>query len=78
MVADENTDEVIVPCVYVDTAKVEDSAVAELVSEGKIVVVDDIKLANFILVKTKMAVSKVARELSKTQDIPLLPISDLK
>lgn len=68
----------VIPTVFVDTAKIDESTVNELVSAGKINVTDNIKTANFVLVKTKMAVSKSIRELSKSEDIPLLPISEIK
>lgn len=63
--------------VYVDEAKVDNAVAVNLVNDGKIEVVDNIEDADAILVKTKMAVSKAARELSKTHNKPLLPVADL-
>lgn len=61
---------------YVDTAKVDAEDEDSLVQSGQIVVVDDIEEADCILVKTKLSVSKNARNLSKQFNKELKPISD--
>lgn len=61
---------------YVDTAKVDADDEDSLVQSGQIVVVDDIDEADCILVKTKLSVSKNARNLSKQFNKELKPISD--
>lgn len=63
---------------YVDSAKVGAEVEDKLVAEGKIVVVDDIEDADCILVKTKMAVSKNARNLSKEFNKELVPVTDFE
>lgn len=63
---------------YVDVAKVEESEVSELVNAGKIEVVDTVDDAECILVKTKLAVSKTARALSKEHNLELKPVTDFE
>lgn len=63
---------------YVDSAKVDSEVEDKLVAEGKIIVVDDIEDADCILVKTKLAVSKNARNLSKEFDKELVPVTDFE
>ena len=75
---DAETEELKVYKCYVDTAKVETEDVDKLVSEGKIEVVEDIQDADCILVKTKLSVSKAARNLGKEFEIELKPLSDFE
>lgn len=63
---------------YVDTAKVDAEVEDKLVAAGKIIVVDDIEDADCILVKTKLAVSKNARNLSKEFKKELVPVTDFE
>lgn len=63
---------------YVDTAKVDVEVEDKLVAEGKIVVVDDIEDADCVLVKTKLAVSKNARNLSKEFNKELVPVTEFE
>jgi len=63
---------------YVDSTKVDAEVEDKLVAEGKIVVVDDIEEADCILVKTKLAVSKNARNLSKEFGKELVPVTDFE
>lgn len=63
---------------YVDSAKVDSEVEDKLVAEGKIIVVDDIEDADCILVKTKLAVSKNARSLSKEFGKELVPVTDFE
>ena len=63
---------------YVDTDKVDDAVVLNLVNDGKITVVDNIELASAVLVKSKYAVTKDVRAAAKEQDIPLIPVSDFE
>lgn len=63
---------------YVDSAKVDAEVADKLVAEGKIIVVDDIEDASCILVKTKLAVSKNARSLSKEFNKELIPVTDFE
>lgn len=63
---------------YVDTAKVDAEVEDKLVAAGKIIVVDDIDDADCILVKTKLAVSKNARNLSKEFKKELIPVTDFE
>jgi ssDNA-binding Zn-finger/Zn-ribbon topoisomerase 1 len=74
---EEETTETVLKC-FVDTAKVDAEAVDKLVEAGKIVVVDEIDQADCVLVKTKMSVSKNARNLSKEFDKELKPITDFE
>lgn len=64
------------PKCYVDTAKVDAEAVESLVQQNKIVVTEDIEEADFILVKSKLSVSKNVRNLSKEHGLELRPITD--
>ena len=61
---------------YVDSAKVDAEVEDKLVAEGKIIVVENIEDADCILVRTKLAVSKNARNLSKEFDKELVPVTD--
>lgn len=63
---------------YVDTAKVESESVDKLVAAGKVEVVDNIEDAECVLVKTKLAVSKKVRELSKEHNVELKPLTDFE
>lgn len=63
---------------YADAAKVDTEVVDKLVAAGKIIVVDDIETADCILVKTKLAVSKNARNLSKEFDKELVPVTEFE
>lgn len=63
---------------YVDSAKVDAEVEDKLVAAGKIIVVDDIEDADCILVKTKLAVSKNARNLSKEFNKELVPVTDFE
>lgn len=63
---------------YVDSAKVDTEVEDKLVAAGKIVVVDHIEDADCILVKTKLAVSKNARNLSKEFNKELVPVTDFE
>lgn len=63
---------------YVDTAKVSAEEEDALVAAGKIEVVENIEDADCILVKSKMAVSKATRTLSKETGKELKPISDFE
>lgn len=63
---------------YVDSAKVDAEVEDKLVAAGKIIVVDDIEDADCILVKTKLAVSKNARNLSKEFEKELVPITEFE
>lgn len=84
-VADEDTTETveaadtseILKC-YVDTAKVDAAAADELVVAGKIALVDNVEDADCILTKSKLAVSKNARNLSKEFNKELKPITDFE
>lgn len=80
--ADEDTTDTaeegeVVKC-FVDSAKVDEDAVAALVKAGKIEVVEQIEDADCILVKTKLAVSKNARNLSKEFEKELVPITEFE
>lgn len=81
-VTDEDTtdiaEEVKVMKCFVDSAKVDEDAVDALVKAGKIEVVEQIEDADCILVKTKLAVSKNARNLSKEFEKELVPITDFE
>lgn len=81
-VTDEDTtdtaEEVEVKKCFVDSAKVDEDAVAALVKAGKIEVVEQIEDADCILVKTKLAVSKNARNLSKEFDKELVPVTEFE
>lgn len=70
--------EVVVKKCFVDSAKVDADAVDTLVKAGKIEVVEQIEDADCILVKTKLAVSKNARNLSKEFEKELVPITDFE
>ena len=70
--------EVVVKKCFVDSAKVDEDAVDTLVKAGKIEVVEQIEDADCILVKTKLAVSKNARNLSKEFEKELVPITDFE
>ena len=63
---------------YVDSTKVDAEVEDKLVADGKIIVVDDIEEADCILVKTKLAVSKNARNLSKEFGKELVPVTDFE
>lgn len=63
---------------FVDSAKVDEDAVDVLVKAGKIEVVEQIEDADCILVKTKLAVSKNARNLSKEFEKELVPITEFE
>lgn len=63
---------------YVDSAKVDADVEDKLVATGKIIVVDDIEDADCILVKTKLAVSKNARNLSKDYKKELVPVTNFE
>lgn len=63
---------------YVDSTKVDAEVEDKLVAAGKIIVVDDIEDADCILVKTKLAVSKNARNLSKDYKKELVPVTDFE
>ena len=63
---------------FVDSAKVDEDAVDTLVKAGKIEVVEQIEDADCILVKTKLAVSKNARNLSKEFEKELVPITEFE
>lgn len=80
-VTDEGTTdaaEVVVKKCFVDSAKVDEDAVDALVKAGKIEVVEQIEDADCILVKTKFAVSKNARNLSKEFEKELVPITEFE
>lgn len=70
--------EVVVKKCFVDSAKVDEDAVDTLVKAGKIEVVEQIEDADCILVKTKLAVSKNARNLSKEFEKELVPITEFE
>ena len=70
--------EVVVKKCFVDSAKVDEDAVDDLIKTGKIEVVEQIEDADCILVKTKLAVSKNARNLSKEFEKELVPITDFE
>ena len=70
--------EVVVKKCFVDSAKVDVDAVDTLVKAGKIEVVEQIEDADCILVKTKLAVSKNARNLSKEFEKELVPITEFE
>lgn len=70
--------EVVVKKCFVDSAKVDEDAVDDLIKAGKIEVVEQIEDADCILVKTKLAVSKNARNLSKEFEKELVPITDFE
>ena len=70
--------EVVVKKCFVDSAKVDADAVDDLIKAGKIEVVEQIEDADCILVKTKLAVSKNARNLSKEFEKELVPITDFE
>lgn len=61
---------------YVDIKKLDAAEVDELVVAGKIQIVDEIDDADCILVKSKLAVSKIVRSLSKEFNKELKPITD--
>lgn len=63
---------------YVDIKKLDAAEVDELVVAGKIQIVDEIDDADCILVKSKLAVSKIVRSLSKEFDKELKPITDFQ
>lgn len=63
---------------YVDVKKLDVAEVDELVVAGKIQIVDEIDDADCILVKSKLAVSKIVRSLSKEFDKELKPITDFQ
>lgn len=63
---------------YVDVKKLDEAEVDELVVAGKIQIVDEIDDADCILVKSKLAVSKIVRSLSKEFDKELKPITDFQ
>lgn len=63
---------------YVDIKKLDAAEVDELVVAGKIQIVDEIDDADCILVKSKLAVSKIVRSLSKEFDKKLKPITDFQ
>lgn len=63
---------------YVDVKKLDAAEVDELVVAGKIQIVDEIDDADCILVKSKLAVSKIVRSLSKEFDKELKPITDFQ
>lgn len=73
-----DTAEVEVKKCFVDSAKVDEEAVDALVKAGKIEVVEQIEDADCILVKTKLAVSKNARNLSKEFEKELVPITEFE
>ena len=75
--ADETAVAQPVKC-YVDSTKVDAEVEDKLVAAGKIIVVDDIEDADCILVKTKLAVSKNARNLSKEFNKELVPVTDFE
>lgn len=70
--------EVVVKKCFVDSAKVDADAVDDLIKAGKIEVVEQIEDADCILVKTKLAVSKNARNLSKEFEKELVPITEFE
>lgn len=74
----DTAEEVEVMKCFVDSAKVDADAVDTLVKAGKIEVVEQIEDADCILVKTKLAVSKNARNLSKEFEKELVPITDFE
>jgi hypothetical protein len=63
---------------YVDIKKLDAAEVDELVVAGKIQIVDEIDDADCILVKSKLAVSKIVRSLSKEFNKELKPITDFQ
>lgn len=63
---------------YVDVKKLDEAEVDELVVAGKIQIVDEIDDADCILVKSKLAVSKIVRSLSKEFNKELKPITDFQ
>ena len=63
---------------FVDISKVDKAAVDELVVRRKIEVVDEVADADCILVKSKMAVSRNVRNLSKEFVKELKPITDFE
>jgi hypothetical protein len=63
---------------YVDINKVDTAEVDELVVAGKIQIVDEINDADCILVKSKLAVSRNIRNLSKEFEKELKPITDFQ
>lgn len=63
---------------YVDVKKLDAAEVDELVVAGKIQIVDEIDDAECILVKSKLAVSKIVRSLSKEFNKELKPITDFQ
>ena len=63
---------------YVDVKKLDAAEVDELVVAGKIQIVDEIDDADCILVKSKLAVSKIVRSLSKEFNKELKPITDFQ
>lgn len=63
---------------FVDIKKVDAADVDELAIAGKIQIVDEIDDADCILVKSKLAVSKDARNLSKEFNKELKPITDFQ
>lgn len=74
----DTAEEVEVMKCFVDSAKVDEDTVDALVKAGKIEVVEQIEDADCILVKTKLAVSKNARNLSKEFEKELVPITDFE
>lgn len=73
-----DTAEVEVKKCFVDSAKVDEDVVDALVKVGKIEVVEQIEDADCILVKTKLAVSKNARNLSKEFKKELVPVIEFE
>ena len=63
---------------YVDVKKLDAAEIDELVVAGKIQIVDEIDDADCILVKSKLAVSKIVRSLSKEFNKELKPITDFQ
>lgn len=74
----DTAEEVEVMKCFVDSAKVDEDAIDTLVKAGKIEVVEQIEDADCILVKTKLAVSKNARNLSKEFEKELVPITEFE
>ena len=74
----DTAEEVAVKKCFVDSAKVADDVVDALVKAGKIEVVEQIEDADCILVKTKFAISKDARNLGKEFEKTLVPITDFE
>lgn len=74
----DTAEEVEVKKCFVDSAKVDEDTVDALVKAGKIEVVEQIEDADCVLVKTKLAVSKNARNLSKAFDKELVPVTEFE